>query len=87
MSNFTDPQFTDEQWQIMRYLYNKEYNDESSEIDDVAGMLNVDKAKAMLLLAQLKNEGWVSHITDIHSNEHYVISLEGFTFMQNRHRT
>jgi DNA-binding MarR family transcriptional regulator len=86
MARFTNMQLSDHQWQILRYLYNKEYDDSTSEIDDIITMLSIDRPKALLTVADMMNHGLVSHIVDVYGRSHYVISLEGFTMMQSAHR-
>ena len=84
--NATDVVFNENEWAILRYLYHRDNvtSIDDNDIDIIAHGLNVEKPLAVLTVAKLYNEGWVSRVFDQNLKERYVLSLEGFDMMKAR---
>ena len=82
--NMNNIQFSDESWSILRYLYHKDANEHMDDIEEISNGLKIEKSLALLMVAQLMNEGYVARVLDNENNMVYALSLEGFELMKAR---
>ena len=77
-----DGQFNNEEKSILWFLFHRDnYTQTIDDIDIFVADNKIEKPKAILIIAKLMNEGYVSRVVDANGCERYVLSLEGFEYM------
>lgn len=79
-------QLSEHEWNILRYLYNKDGNDQNDDVETIAAGLQIERPLARLILAKMMNDGYVSRFITVNNQETYVLSLEGFEYFKSYHR-